>query len=772
MTVNSKGKSEASLFALPQGILLNRFPLKKISHSLAFSEDKEHTYLASTGSFLAIHLIETNLKQILSSNITKVHDIQKAKYYTSIDWIGAKYLCVGTDIGCVQLFKLSKDEEGHHNITAPFVISGLKSIVVGAWFAKDEKGNKTPNEIYAIDEKGNILHWKKGMENVIVKHLDTKGSSVFSCDISTETNQIAIGIKGGCNLFSLEDYSLIKEVKFSDTNITSTKFSKTGDWIAMSGKSKGLLVVYDIKSETYIMKQQGHESFAQSIAYNTTGDYLASGDYDGKIKVWDCKSGVCFITLDTHKGPITNLKFSRPPGSRDPALFTSSLDGTCRAFDLLRYKNFRTYQAPLPTGFTCMEIDPSGEIISAAGMDEFEIYLWNVQTAQILDTLKSHTAPISELSFSNTQPIMVSGSWDKTVKIWDIFGSSSTADTLNHTSEVLSVAFNPSNGVEICVSTLDGNLSFWDVLESSQTGYIEGRRDIISSHYIGEDATSLKVEARKYFSKVRYTSDGSNVICGGLNQFVCLYSVEQKVLLKRFTLSTNLNLNGVIDMTKFWTDVDKKESDFKRTKSEKKVIGEQRIPGSKLEIIPEIRTHDISFTSSEFAVSTTEGIAIFSSEVESNFNPLDLDIHISPENIKKEIKNKNFGLAMIMAIRLNDSAILTSTFESIPFDSIDLVIRDIPEQYLANLLSFLSVEIEKTVHMEKILKWTKNLLFYHGKKFKTNNTKFQSQLRAILRSIKRTSILDSVRENNFALDYLTSFKKGIKRRIEKVEEEK
>src|SRR5690606_14313403 len=97
---------------------------------------------------------------------------------------------------------------------------------------------------------------------------------------------------------------------------------------------------------------------------------MASGDQDGKIKVWDCKSGQCFITLDAHNGPVTSLKFSRPPGSRDPALFSSSLDGTCRAFDLLRYRNFRKYVTPTPIGFTKMEIDPSGEIIAASGQDE------------------------------------------------------------------------------------------------------------------------------------------------------------------------------------------------------------------------------------------------------------------------------------------------------------------------------------------------------------------------------------------------------------------
>lgn len=33
-----------------------------------------------------------------------------------------------------------------------------------------------------------------------------------------------------------------------------------------------------------------------------------------------------------------------------------------RAFDLVRYRNFRTFTTPRPAQFTCLAVDPSGEV--------------------------------------------------------------------------------------------------------------------------------------------------------------------------------------------------------------------------------------------------------------------------------------------------------------------------------------------------------------------------------------------------------------------------
>ena len=44
-------------------------------------------------------------------------------------------------------------------------------------------------------------------------------------------------------------------------------------------------------------------------------------------------------------------------------MFSASLDGTIRAFDLIRYRNFRTFTSPESTQFSCLAVDPSGDIV-------------------------------------------------------------------------------------------------------------------------------------------------------------------------------------------------------------------------------------------------------------------------------------------------------------------------------------------------------------------------------------------------------------------------
>ena len=47
------------------------------------------------------------------------------------------------------------------------------------------------------------------------------------------------------------------------------------------------------------------------------------------------------------------------------ALLSASLDGTVRAFDLMRYRNFRVLTSPDPCQFVSLAVDPSGEVVCA-----------------------------------------------------------------------------------------------------------------------------------------------------------------------------------------------------------------------------------------------------------------------------------------------------------------------------------------------------------------------------------------------------------------------
>jgi WD40 repeat protein len=76
-----------------------------------------------------------------------------------------------------------------------------------------------------------------------------------------------------------------------------------------------------------------------------------------QVKLWTAASGACYVTLAEHRAPVTGVAFL-PSAS---ALVSASLDGTLRAWDLVRYRCFRTMTTPAPVQFASLAVDPAGE---------------------------------------------------------------------------------------------------------------------------------------------------------------------------------------------------------------------------------------------------------------------------------------------------------------------------------------------------------------------------------------------------------------------------
>ena len=279
----------------------------------------------------------------------------------------------------------------------------------------------------------------------------------------------------------------------------------------------GQLLVWEWKSETYVLKQQGHYYDVNAVSYSPDGQLAVTGGDDSKLKVWNTTNGFCFVTFTDHTAPITAVEFAC--GETGSAVISASLDGTVRAFDLARYRNFRTLTTPNPCQFMSLAIDGGGEIVCAGAMEPYEIYTWSLRTGKLLDVLTGHNGPVCSLSFSPFTSTLVSSSWDKSIRVWDPYKSTTPTETFPHRSEVLSVTFRPDSK-SVCGTTLDGTLVFWNVETGTSEGTIDVRRD-------------LKVP-----SSVCYTADGTCVLVGARESpHVCIYNVSQKVLLKRYSLS-------------------------------------------------------------------------------------------------------------------------------------------------------------------------------------------------------------------------------------------
>lgn len=520
--------------------------------------------------------------------------------------------------------------------------------------------------------------------------------------------------------------------------------------------------MWEWQSESYILKQQGHFDSINALVYSPDGQRIITTADDGKIKVWDTRSGFCIVTFTEHSSGVTACDFAR----RGNVLFTSSLDGSIRAWDLIRYRNFRTFAAPTRLSFSSVAVDSSGEVVCAGSLDSFDIHIWSVQTGQLLDQLSGHEGPVASLAFAPSGDIVVSGSWDHTVRIWSIFGRTQTSEPLQLQADVLHVAFRPDSK-QVAVCTLDGQLTFWSVSEASQEAGVDGRRDVSGGRKISDRRTAAKVAGTKAFNCIAYSTDGTCVIAGGNSKYLCLYDVQSGTLIKKFAVSVNLSLEGTQEFlnSRNLTEAGPQglidgqgEASDLEDRIDRTLPGANRGDLSSRRTRPEVRVPAVAFspTGRAFCAASTEGLLVYSLENALQFDPFDLDIDITPSNTMEAANGRDFLRAFIMAFRLNEGPLIRRVYEMIPTTDLGLVVQNIPVVYLARILRFVAQVTDESPHLEFNLRWIEALLCTHGPYLKEHASSFASELRTIQKAITKvqSELARMADDNVYALDYL------------------
>lgn len=524
----------------------------------------------------------------------------------------------------------------------------------------------------------------------------------------------------------------------------------------------GQLLVWEWQSESYILKQQGHFDSMNSIVYSPDGQRIITTADDGKIKVWDTQSGFCIVTFTEHSSGVTACEFAK----RGNVLFTSSLDGSVRAWDLIRYRNFRTFTAPTRLSFSSVAVDPSGEVICAGSLDSFDIHIWSVQTGQLLDQLSGHEGPVASLAFAPSGNIVVSGSWDHTVRVWSIFGRTQTSEPIQLQADVLDVAFRPDSA-QIAVSSLDGQLTFWSVSEATQEAGVDGRRDVSGGRKISDRRTAANAAGTKSFNCIAYSTDGSCVIASGNSKYICLYNVQSGTLIKKFTASVNLSLEGTQEFLNSGNlneagprgliDEQGEASDLE-DRTDRTLPGATRGDLSVRRTRPEVRVPAVAFspTGRSFCAASTEGLLIYALDNVLQFDPFDLDINITPASTLEAVKERDFLRALVMAFRLNERPLIRRVYEATPVADVSLIVKQLPNVYLARLLRFVAQATDESPHLEFNLRWIEALLSAHGPYLKDQASSFASELRTVQKAIAKihSELARLADDNIYALDYL------------------
>lgn len=550
---------------------------------------------------------------------------------------------------------------------------------------QEKKNTKQSDE--KINETNSKNDVKKFYYKLLAKHYlsdEVKKSDhnaiLTAASYHSETRILVAGFSNGSFfLYELPEVNMIHSLSISQQAISSIALNSSGDWIALGCEQMGQLLVWEWQSETYAMKQQGHSNNMNCLAYSPDGQYIVTGGDDGKVKLWNTLTGFCTVTFTEHTSAVSHVLFSH----NRKFIVSASLDGTARAYDLTRYRNFKTFTSPRPVQFSCLALDSSDEFLAAGGQDFFDIYLWSMKLGTLLEIMSGHEGPVSSLSF-NPNPAstaLASVSWDKTLKLWNAIENGSSHETIKLSSDGLCVVHKP-NGEEVAVSTLDGQITFFDCKTSLQTGSIEGRNDLGSGRSDTDLITAKKNLEGKAFTTLCYSADGTCILAGGHSKNVCIYNVKESVLVKKFEITQNRSFDAVDDfinrrkLTEFGNMALIEEREEREGGNiTLKLPGVKKGDMASRNIKPEVRVYSLEFspTGQAWSAATTEGLLIYSLDVGLVFDPFELELGITPETIIKTLHDRDYSKALMMSLKLNENDLIRRVIENIPHNDGKLI---------------------------------------------------------------------------------------------------
>ena len=342
-------------------------------------------------------------------------------------------------------------------------------------------------------------------------HIESKLKQIIS-KIQTET-PLRYGYGGGNTINLLK----IIEVDFSNYD-----FSSLTIWQA---DLRGVNLKNVDFSNSDLDKSVFTEMFGGvlSVAFSPDGQYLATGDVNGKLCIWEFPSGRQLLTRQEHNNRIWSVAFS-PDGE---IVSTSSSNGNIKLRNVKTNQHLKTLRENNSRVWT-VAFNPQNPNILSSGSQDGKVRLWDVSTGKCFSVFSGHQGGVRSVSFSFDGKQLGSGSEDRTVKIWNVSTGECIKTLSEHNSQVWSVAFSPTHNQTVA--------------SGSQNGIIK-----ISDVSTGECLRTFQTQTDNGVQTIAFNPNGQTLASGMESQLLQLWDVTTGQLLQ--TLSGHSDEIWMVDFS-------------------------------------------------------------------------------------------------------------------------------------------------------------------------------------------------------------------------------
>ena len=261
------------------------------------------------------------------------------------------------------------------------------------------------------------------------------------------------------------------------SGVHSVSFLSDGMTLA-TGSWDGTVKLWNTVTQQDLMTLRG-----TAMAFSSDGVTLATGSWDGTVTLWDLVAQQDISTFKVHTGRITSVSFS----SDGVTLAAGSRDGTVKLWDVVSQRNIATLKKH--TAEVTSVSFSSGGVTLATGSRDGTVKLWDVATQRNIATFEDHMYGVSSVVFSPVDAtLLATGAWDRMVKLWDVETRQNIATFEDHTDGVSSVVFS-RNGSILATGSRDGTVKLWDIMTRINFATLGYGDPVLSVSFSSDDTT-------------------------------------------------------------------------------------------------------------------------------------------------------------------------------------------------------------------------------------------------------------------------------------------